>query len=353
MSGAFNRELLSLARESRGVTQQELAAGVGTTQGRISKIENGILEPPDELVAQFSRFLDYPVSFFHQPESAVGLPAWFYRKRKSLPKRTQYKIAASVNIGRLQVARLLRSADIEHGWTIPQLDIDEYGGDAAGIAREVRGHWHLPHGPIPNLVAVLERAGAIVIPTQFGTDKVDAIAMSLRGTPPLIFTSSAAPTDRLRFSLAHELGHLVMHTGTPSPEMEQEADEFASEFLMPATDIASELPPGLRLGHLAALKPIWRTSMAALLVRAQRLGRIGEKRYRQLWVEMGRRGWRRREPPELDLRPESPSALQGLLDFHMNELGYSIDELAASLHEAPRHFARRYSSHKRLRVISN
>jgi Zn-dependent peptidase ImmA (M78 family) len=80
------------------------------------------------------------------------------------------------------------------------------------------------------------------------------------------------PADRMRFTLAHELGHLVMHHDQPTQSMEQEANEFASAFLMPARDIRPHFARRVDLRLFAELKPVWRVSMASLLMRARSLG---------------------------------------------------------------------------------
>jgi Zn-dependent peptidase ImmA (M78 family) len=100
-------------------------------------------------------------------------------------------------------------------------------------------------------------------------------------------------------ALSHELGHLVMHR-FPSPQMESEANEFASALLMPRNEVTIALRGKLDLGRLAALKPEWRVSMQALLYRAQRLGLVGQQQAGWLWRQFNTNRIKLREPPELD-----------------------------------------------------
>ena len=86
----------------------------------------------------------------------------------------------------------------------------------------------------------LENSGGVVFMVSLDSDKFDALSVWASEMPPLIFANENFPGDRLRFSLAHELGHLLMHTN-PSPKQEEEADRFASEFLMPADEIEPQL----------------------------------------------------------------------------------------------------------------
>lgn len=115
------------------------------------------------------------------------------------------------------------------------------------------------------MVRLLERAG-IIITIRFGVPEVDAIAQVVPELPPMIFVNQDAPMDRLRFTLAHELGHLVMHA-FPHPELEEEANRFAAEFLMPVANIRTQFAQ-VSLPVLAMLKKVWRVSMAALLQNA-------------------------------------------------------------------------------------
>lgn len=149
------------------------------------------------------------------------------------------------------------------------------------------------------------------------------------GLPPLFFVNDALTPDRERLTLAHELGHLVMHR-SPSATMEDEAFEFAGEFLMPAREIQPFLG-NLTLPRLAALKAEWRVSMAALITHATRLGAITERQARYLWMQMSKAGYRQREPAELDFSKEEPRLLGDLFDLHRDEFGYSITDLSSWL----------------------
>lgn len=327
LNRVFNPHMLVLARQSRGMTQGQLAKAVKATQGWISKLENGLApEPADDRVESLSSALRYPVAFFYRRESMTGLPASFTRKYSRLPARVFEKLSALTNIWRINIAVLLRAAELDTIHEIPNLDIDSYRGDPEEVARAVRAAWQLPPGPIHNLIAVLEDAGVILVPCDFGVPDLDAIAQPVPGTHPLVFFSTSAPTDRLRFTLAHELGHLVMHR-VPTLEMEPQAHGFAAEFLMPRRDIETYFSGGVSIASLATLKPIWRVSMGALLRRAFDLGSITESRYRRLNAELSRRGYRRQEPPELAIAREDPTVLRELFEMHTERLGYTREEL--------------------------
>lgn len=118
----------------------------------------------------------------------------------------------------------------------------------------------------------------------------------------------------------------------PSPEMEAEANAFASALLMPARDIRPHLSGRrLTIQSLAALKPVWRVSMAALLYRAKEIDAVTENQSQYLWWQMSASGYRKAVPPELDLRVEMPTVLPETLRLHLEELGYGVSDLAQAL----------------------
>src|SRR5690606_10379613 len=118
-----------------------------------------------------------------------------------------------------------------------------------------------------------------------GTRHMDATSIWFANSPPMIFYNSALATDRLRFTLAHELGHLVMHD-VPSETQEEEADLFASEFLMPENDIRPQFRRKLSLKVFASMKPYWKVSMAALVYKSHQLGELSDSQYRYYNIEL-------------------------------------------------------------------
>ena len=142
-----------------------------------------------------------------------------------------------------------------------------------------------------------------------------------------MFINNQMPNDRIRFSIAHELGHLVMHLGNvpqSADVAEQQADEFASEFLMPESEIYAMLQ-GLDIQTLSILKRRWRVSMHALVRRAKDLGAISQQQYRNLQIYFSKKGYIKREPVQLPI--ENPFMWEEILKLYKTELKYSDDDL--------------------------
>lgn len=330
MSG-FNRELIQIGRQLRKMSQTDLAKRGGITQGFLSKIEQGVKEPDDDTIERLADALKLPKSFFVQSDRIYGLPVSvhpMFRKKSKVGVKTLDAIQAELNIRIMHLRRLVKAVDLDASFPLPEFDVDEYHGDPEEIASMVRRTWLVPRGPIANLTEYVEQAGVLVIDNDFNESDIDGVTLAVPGLPPCIFLNSERPADRRRFTLAHELGHLVMHR-VPSATMEDEANAFASALLMPATDIGPQLKQ-VTLPKLASLKGVWKVSMAALLVRAKTLGKITGNQSAYLWRQMG--PYRKREPAQLDFAPETPTVFPELLRLHIDELGYSIEELAAILH---------------------
>ena len=329
----FNSYMRILARDARGLTQAELALRLKAGQGTVSKYETGLNEPPASFVDDVAGILGFPINFFHEPGRPYGLSPFHYRRRKKLSAKTLARVVAEMNIRRIHINKMLVSFPFNTNAFIPEIDQDEYRGrgkasltteDAARLVREM---WLLPTGPIPNMVELLEENGGIVIPCDFGTDLLDAMSQRIDGMPVLFFVNVNAPADRVRHTLAHELGHMTLHTLAvkSDEEMEDEADAFAGAFLLPADEIRPQLRR-FDLRQVANLKVYWKSSMAAIAVRATRLNLITPYQSKMFWIEMGQLGYRKREPNEPSR--EHPKLLRHMVSFHMMKLGYSNTEMA-------------------------
>jgi Zn-dependent peptidase ImmA (M78 family) len=200
------------------------------------------------------------------------------------------------------------------------------------------------------MVAVIESAGGVIYRYSFGTRRLSAVSHWPPSSRPIFLVNSELRADRTRFSLAHELGHLVMH-GLPSAgEMEREADQFASEFLMPEREIAPSLG-GLTLEGAAQLKAYWKVSIQALIMRARDVGAIPPSRATRLFAELSRLGYRTSEP--VNLPTEEPTLLRSVLDTHRQEHDYSLDDLVALSGMPMEDFMRFHPGDRpRLRVVS-
>ena len=329
----INPKFWTLARESRGMTQKDLAMALDINQGWLSRAESGLREISPLLLEKAAKILNYPIDFFYQEDPLYGLGTTnlFNRKRQSVPVKTIHRIQAQLNIKRLQVQRLLQSVDIPP-CNIPQYDIDEFNDSPIDVANTLRAYWKVPSGPIDSLVDLIENNGGIVIEFDFQTSKIDAMSIAFPDIPPLFFINPQVPKSRLRFTLCHELGHILMHQNALTPEIEQQADQFASEFLLPSREIKPYFLDSISISKLIDLKMYWKVSMQAILVKAKNLDTITPSNYSSLWIALGRCGYRKNEPAEDCMPQESPTLLTEIVDLYKNNFHYTSSELGQLLY---------------------
>lgn len=332
----FNASLLLTARQHRGLSQAQLSKKAGVTQGYYSRIENGLLpdNPSEESIKSIAGALDFPVSFFYEDDPILGLPISvhpMYRKSSGIGEKALTKLNAELNVRSFQLRRLLNAIELAPEIVLPQLDVDDSGG-APAVAEKVRRAWGLPKGPIPNLTELMEMAGCIVVWCDFDIP-VDGVTFKFKDLPHCVFLNKSAPPDRMRFSLAHELGHIIMHR-VPTDNIENEANQFASELLMPEKDIKRHLSGKLTIEKLVRLKLVWKVSIQALMYRAKQVGAISNNQYVYLKRIINKNGWQTREPADTDFPYEQPSVSNDIIALHVDDMGYSEKELSKVLHSS-------------------
>lgn len=341
---AFNPEMLTLAREYRGISQSALSEEAGLSQGHLSKFEHGLIVPDDRALQSLADALELPVGFFKQSGTVVGSPMSIhamFRKRASVGKRAVSGVVAQLNIRLFNLRAFLRAVDIEPTLPLPDYEIEGEHGSPEQIAEKVRRAWKLQDGPIENLARLVEAAGIVIFWCDFGPASIDGVSLQLPDLPPCVFLNKDRPADRVRFSLAHELGHLVMHA-QPSDTMEDEANQFASALLMPRRAFAASCARRIDIGELARLKMLWRVSMQAALYRAKSIGILSDNQSSYLWRQMSSLGYRKCEPANTEFAHDQPSIVRDLLKAHREGLGYSLSDLAAATNLSKGDFERLY-----------
>jgi len=328
--------MLELARESRGLLQSELAEKIEAHQSQLSKIEQGLKSVDRELLEKIALTLNYPAKFFLQNNTVFTPGIGFDRNRKSLDSRKRKSIDAIANIYRINLQKLLSAVELDVE-DIPKIDSFNYAykpNDAELVASAVRQYYQLPKGPINNLTKLVEDAGIFVIETDFGTTKQDGFTLDTPDTPPIIFINKILPPDRYRFTIAHEFGHIILHK-FPTPESEQEANTFASNFLFPDEEAKDELDifkyKSLNLKILQRLKYKYGISLQTIVSKGMKLNFFNENDRKYFYVQLSRAGYKSTNEPDCGLQKEKPTLLKNLIHLYRNELNYSIDDLSEML----------------------
>lgn len=320
----MSADRIKAARELLGLSQGELASAAGLSQGLISQVERGQKAATEETLRAVAESTGLPWKFFTKELRPTTGDSLRFRK---------YQTASAKDTARAHrtFTELADAASDLMDWAkqpIPSLPIcSPHALDWARVevlAVETRSALGVEEdGPIRHLTRALERASVPVAPVVFADlsgeerDEVAAVghfglsSRSGENSRPTIgyFPSSG---DRQRFTLAHELGHLVMHIDNSSDgNQEKEADRFAGALLMPESAARRVLGPTLTLRDFAVVKSEWGISIQALVMRAFHLELIDAERRVSLYKQISARGWRRSEP--VVVKNESPALLGTLI----------------------------------------
>jgi Zn-dependent peptidase ImmA (M78 family)/transcriptional regulator with XRE-family HTH domain len=287
-SGRFEPARLTQARLHLGVSKTELAGAVGVSPAAIGQYEAGVNSPRPEVLDRLASALKVRKEFF-----SVGRPlaridtvnAHFRSLRSARVTDRQKALATATLMWELTFA-------LERYIKLPAVDLPTVpaGTTPSEAAVTLRRHWGLPDGPVKHLVATAESHGIVVAVRPLREiDTVDAFSVVIVDRPIIITTPRRSENVfRHRFSIAHEIGHLVLHadSGEPSAVIEKEADEFAAAFLTPATSMDAALPQRLDLAALDRLGRTWGVSPHSLVRRMVERGRTTESSARRAYQRL-------------------------------------------------------------------
>ncbi|HWT04369.1 MAG TPA: XRE family transcriptional regulator [Xanthomonadales bacterium] len=289
----FNPSRLRVARKKRRFNKTRLAELVGVNLRVITAYESGEYAPAPDTMSRLAQVLNFPADFFLGED--LYEPSLETASFRSLARMTAGTREAALASGAL--AMLLHDW-IERRFSLPSCqipDLREEDPETAAIA--LRHEWGLGERPVRNMLHLLESKGIRVF--SMVEDSIDIDAFSLwRDATPFVFLNTLKSAEHSRFDAAHELGHLVLHRQAQAhgKEAEQEANLFASSFLMPRSSVLARAPVLPNLRALIELKKQWIVSVAALAYRLHALNLIKDWHYRNLCIEISQHGYRAKEP---------------------------------------------------------
>lgn len=331
---------LERARKAAGLSMRDLAGAVGVSANMIKKYEHDDSMPSSGVLVKMAKALGVRSEYFFRP-TIVKLAGVEYRKRANTPTKLLRKIEAEVLD---QAERWQELANLWPEFPVPEFELPEsvltrinHYDDIEPIAEAMRARWNLGLNPIPDLIDALESHGILVIVTEVEVGShLDGLQASVSGKP-VIVVSKGWPGDRQRFTLAHELGHLLLQ-GRLADELDEEraCHRFASAFLLPAESLRSQLGStryNLEPRELYLLKHEFGLSMQSCLYRAADLRIISEKLRQRMFMFFSKNGWRKREPG--DTYPHEETQLFEQLVYRALSEGIVSESKAAELMGMP------------------
>ncbi len=351
MEKKFYGERLRNARMYRGLTLTELANRTDISKQSLSLYENDNNTPDYMKVRHLATELNFPYDYFFQKDSYVAkTETTYFRSFASATKKD--RTAQSIKLE--YVAKMyeilleyisfpkmnLPFISFEGYDDVFECESDEAIQEIENIANEVRGFWGLGKGPIKDLQYILEKNGIIITGFDTNEDKIDAFSQRTIVEGSNIYFIAVAlgtrPEGRIRFDMAHELGHILLHPWSEDLETitkdefkarERQANMFASAFLLPkdsfGKDVAS-YPTNLK--YYQFLKNKWKVSIQAMIFRTHQLGIISDNQYQYLMRQVSKNGWRIKEPDDVPYRLNE-NIFQGALDLLMEQNVLSVKEI--------------------------
>ncbi|WP_410074600.1 helix-turn-helix domain-containing protein [Anaerostipes sp.] len=340
------------ARVSRGYSMADLGNLVGVSRQAISKYEIGTYTPTEAVLSRIASVLRYEISFFRKPlpSDAASPSTVFFRSRRSTTKKS--KEAAKEKIAIFQeIDKYLRQfvsfpkvnlPTIDYHFTYEQLNIQQI----EEFAIAVRNNWGLGNAPIVNLTNVFQKNGIMISVMNLNNKKIDAFSV-WKDAIPYIFLSSEKYSDvRLRFTLAHELGHLLLHANYINEEeiqtkvifdkIEKEADLFAAALLLPATTFSNDIY-STSIDHFINLKKKWKASIGSMIYRCQDLDLLTENQIKYLKDQMSYNHYWKSEPLDNIIPLEQPfahkQAFDLILDNHIVTETDVVEEIGCEASE--------------------
>lgn len=334
------------ARESRGYTTSELAELIDVSKQTISQYEMGKITPSNRAMLQLSTALEYPIVFFEKeyPHSIMSSGPVFFRSRKTTKVKAKKAAIAKISIFK-EIADYFEQYLDFPPVNLPEVDYLDNRKDLTleqieQYAMVLRKCWGLGDGPIPNLMNVVQKNGIMVSEMRLGYSKIDAFSVFKDGRPYIFLSGDKESNAKMRFSIAHELGHLVMHSDIVSDEeldkkvidekLEYEANKFAAAFLLPSKSFSGEVTSS-SIDYFIRLKGKWLSSIASMIYRCDDLGLLSENQIRYLKSQMTSRRYWKCEPLDEKIQIETPFLFKQAVDLLLNNLIVTKSEIVNSI----------------------
>ena len=323
----LNPERVELVRKRLGLTKIGFAEKLGVDRKAIQRFEKGTADLPSASVECLCELSGFPLEFFSK-----GAPE--YPNPDGVSFRSLRSLTAGARDAAMAAGALAFEFDdwVNKNYSLPAHNIPsmEQMEKATPIeaAAHVRSAWGIGQRPISNVINLLEANGIRIFSLAEETRHLDAYSL-WRDDRPYIFLNTMKTTERSRHDACHELGHLVMHRhcGSSHSGAENEANAFASAFLMPPDDLKAEIPWVRSLDQLIKKKKRWGVSVASLNYALHKLNRISDWNYRSNYIALGQMG-RANEPDPL---PPETSQIWVKILTDLWQQGMPLSRLAESI----------------------
>jgi Zn-dependent peptidase ImmA (M78 family)/transcriptional regulator with XRE-family HTH domain len=309
----FNPRRLKEIRTVKKMTLNQLAAHIGVTKQAASKYELGKSIPSSETIDKICKIFDIPKHYLNKASVTLdNMNSTLFFRTASATTKAEIEFAEINSKWAYEVLLGFDSFESIPTMNLPAIE------DTLSIPQKavhLRQFWNLGTAPIENMTEILESNGIFVFVVNSAELHTDAYSRIINGIPVVVLNEHKGTAVRWRFSLAHELGHLVLHrylTKTEfeirSKEIENEASLFADNFLMPPDSFGNSVVLS-KLEYFLNLKKQWKVSIAAMIYRCGQLGLFDNQKSAALRMQLSKKWGRKREPFDDEFAFEKPGFL--------------------------------------------
>jgi len=332
-------ERIREAREAAGLTDEQFAESLDVSRQFVGKLETGQAGPGGDTYSRIIAITNQPPNFFTTDRmrklERFGVPNWRSLKRMQRPDR-------------LRITRKLEWAYdvvdlIEKYINLPSVNIPDVEFDFESdsdeviecLAELVREKWGLGLGPIADLPPLLEYNGIVLLEYPVKCEDMDAVSRWQGGRPYILYSRETKSNSRRIFNLAHELGHIILHSGVDADSntldrMERQANRFAGAFLLPRKSFPKEVV-STSIDYFLFLKERWRVAVAAMAYRCKDLSILNANQIKYIWKQMNSRGIRKSEPLDNAFNLSSPTVLDSAVSMLLDNEILAPTEIGETL----------------------
>jgi Zn-dependent peptidase ImmA (M78 family)/transcriptional regulator with XRE-family HTH domain len=308
-------ERIREAREARGLSLEAFAEALGVTKQAVARFESGQAAPSGETLRRIIVVTEQPPSFFvMQRERAANGISPFWRGLKRIELHHRKRISRRLEWAADVVSLLSDYVDLPDV-AVPSVDFDVMSDFEAveKAADALRENWGLGRGPLRDLSSVMELHGFILVRENVDCIDMDAVSAWQFGRPYVLYSADVSSGPRTAFNLAHEMGHMVLHSSVEVTSdnlaiVEKQADRFASALLLPQETFSREVL-GTSLDHFLFLKEKWGVSIAAMAYRCRELGILNQNQFSYIFRQLNLKMIRKNEPLDEKFQAREPSIL--------------------------------------------
>ena len=295
-------ERLRSARKMAGLSMEALAQATGALVSKqaISKYEKGQINPGSEVLIALSQALEVKVDYFFR-SSNFAISGLEFRKKSRLSKKEEERIKYQTIDFLQKYIEVEKILNLPHTAVFPVVRRKIHNhGDIEQVAAEIRQSWNLGEAPIQQLTELLEDKGFKILEVETSEDFVGLSGYAEGMDIPVIAVFKEGDCVRKRFTIAHELAHLLLDfSDCETHTHEKLCHAFAGAFLLPEKIIRDEFGGERRKlteWELKKLKGLYGISMQAIMARAHTLGLVSDHTYKMFQIYVSKNGWRKNEP---------------------------------------------------------